>query len=92
MSVLSFPPSPDDAAGLAADRRLVLAGFIDRVLGEHANAATVSVEQFGEVLGISRGLAYQMCRENRVATVRVGKAIRVPTPALVALLLGCDPT
>lgn len=47
---------------------------------------TVTVEQAARILGISRGLAYQMAREGRIPTLRFGKRIVVPRKAIERLL------
>jgi len=47
---------------------------------------TVTVEEAGRMLGISRGLAYQMAREKRLPTIRFGKRIVVPRWAIEHLL------
>ena len=47
---------------------------------------TLSVEQTARVLGISRGLAYQMAREGKIPTLRFGKRIVVPRKAIERLL------
>jgi excisionase family DNA binding protein len=47
---------------------------------------TVTVEEAGRMLGISRGLAYQMAREGRIPTIRFGKRLVVPKWAIERLL------
>ena len=47
---------------------------------------TVTVEQAARILGISRGLAYQMAREGRIPTLQFGKRIVVPKKAIERLL------
>lgn len=47
---------------------------------------TITVEEAGRILGISRGLAYQMAREKRIPTIRFGKRIVVPKWAIDHLL------
>jgi len=47
---------------------------------------TITVEQAGRILGISRGLAYQMAREGRIPTIRFGKRLVVPKWAIEHLL------
>jgi excisionase family DNA binding protein len=77
-----------DAAQLADDRARVIAERLDRVLGKYRDRATISPEELAEVLGVSRGHGYALCREGRVQSIRVGRSVRVPVPALCALLLG----
>lgn len=47
---------------------------------------TVTVEEAGRMLGISRGLAYLMAREKRLPTIRFGKRLVVPKWAIERLL------
>ena len=47
---------------------------------------TVTVEQAGELLGISRALAYEMARTGRLPTLRFGKRIVVPKKAIETML------
>jgi excisionase family DNA binding protein len=89
MTVSPLPTA--DLAVVADDRRAVLAGVVERVLGDYAARPTISVEELSEVLAVGRSSAYELCRAGRVPTIRVGRSVRVPTPALAALLLGVDP-
>jgi excisionase family DNA binding protein len=70
----------------ADDRRAVLLTILDRALGEHATKSTIDVGQAAVVLGISRGLAYELVRRDELPAVRVGHRLRVPVPALAAVL------
>lgn len=47
---------------------------------------TVSVEEAGELLGISRRSAYRAVERGELPALRVGRLLRVPTPKLLALL------
>ena len=47
---------------------------------------TITVEQAARILGISRGLAYQMAREHRIPTLKFGKRLVVPKWAIERLL------
>jgi excisionase family DNA binding protein len=47
---------------------------------------TLSVEEAAELLGISRGLAYELVRRGELPYIRLGRRIVVPTRALEALL------
>lgn len=47
---------------------------------------TVTVEQAGRMLGISRGLAYQMAHEGKIPTLKFGKRLVVPKWAIEHLL------
>ena len=49
---------------------------------------TITGEEAGRILGISRGLAYQMAREGRIPTIRFGKRLVVPKQAIEHLLQG----
>lgn len=52
--------------------------------------ATVTVEEAGEILGISRGSAYQAAREGRLPAIRVGRRLVVPKVQLERMLDGVD--
>jgi excisionase family DNA binding protein len=47
---------------------------------------TLTVEEAGELLGISRALAYEMARTGRLPTLRFGKRIVVPKKAIETML------
>ncbi|MGB5924578.1 MAG: helix-turn-helix domain-containing protein [Dehalococcoidia bacterium] len=47
---------------------------------------TLTVEEAGELLGISRALAYEMARTGRLPTLRFGKRIVVPRKAIETML------
>jgi excisionase family DNA binding protein len=51
---------------------------------------TIRVERAGQLLGISRGTAYEAARTGQLPTLRIGKRLVVPTAALLRLL-GVDP-
>lgn len=48
--------------------------------------ATMSVEEAAEVLGISRGSAYQAVRMGEIPCIKIGKRILVPRIALDKML------
>lgn len=50
------------------------------------NRLTVTVQEAAGILGISRGLAYQMAREGKIPTIRFGKRLVVPKWAIEYLL------
>lgn len=59
--------------------------------------ATLTIEEAAELLGISRGLAYEAARRNELPGVlRVGRRILISKPALHAALgltaAGADPS
>lgn len=49
---------------------------------------TVTVEEAGEMLGISRGLAYELVRRGELPHIRLGRRIVVPMRALMAMVEG----
>lgn len=53
---------------------------------ESAARGTTSVTTAAQILGISRGLAYQGVRDGSIPAIRVGKRWLVPRAALDALL------
>ena len=48
--------------------------------------ATVSVEEAARILGISRGLAYQMVHQGKMPVLRFGRRMVVPKRAIERLL------
>ena len=53
-------------------------------------ALTLTVDQTAELLGISRGLAYEAVKDGSIPSVRLGRRILVPRDALLRML-GADP-
>ena len=51
---------------------------------------TLTVEEVAIMLGISRGLAYEMVRLDKIPAVRFGKRILVPLRSLERVLEGCE--
>lgn len=47
---------------------------------------TVTVEEAGTLLGISRGSAYEAARSGDLPTIRIGRRLMVPTAALRKML------
>jgi excisionase family DNA binding protein len=47
---------------------------------------TITVEEAGRLLGISRGSAYQAAREGTLPTIRLGRRIVVPVEGLKKML------
>ena len=47
---------------------------------------TLSVEQAGKVLGVSRGSAYDAARSGELPVIQIGRRKRVPTQKLLELL------
>jgi len=57
----------------------------EKVLGE-ADRLTLSVEEAAHLLGISRGLAYELARSGQLPVVRLGRRLLVPKVALERML------
>lgn len=55
-------------------------------LPDATSEPTVSVERAGELLGISRGSAYDAARRGELPSIRIGHRVLVPTAALLRLL------
>jgi excisionase family DNA binding protein len=47
---------------------------------------TLSVEEAGRLLGVSRGLAYEAARQGQIPTIRLGRRLLVPRARLFELL------
>ena len=56
-----------------------------KVLGE-ADRLTLSVEEAAHLLGISRGLAYELAHSGQLPVVRLGRRLLVPKVALERML------
>ncbi len=56
-----------------------------KVWGE-ADRLTLSVEEAAHLLGISRGLAYELARSGQLPVVRLGRRLLVPKVALERML------
>lgn len=52
----------------------------------HDYPATMTVEEAGELLGLSRSSAYRAAARGELPTLRFGRRLVVPTPRLLALL------
>jgi len=48
--------------------------------------ATLTVDETAAVLGVGRATVYQSIRDGAIPSLRLGRVIRVPVPALLALL------
>ncbi len=57
-------------------------------LDDLAGVATISVEEASRVIGISRSAAYEAVNRNEIASVRIGKRVRVLARPLYELLTG----
>jgi excisionase family DNA binding protein len=51
---------------------------------------TYSLREVMQLLGIGRDMAYRLVREGKIPSLGLGKRIRVPKPALDAMLSGCS--
>lgn len=49
---------------------------------------TVSVTEAGRILQVSRGTAYKAARTGAIPTIKLGRRVLVPKPALEELLRG----
>lgn len=48
--------------------------------------ATITVEQAGKLLGLSRSSAYRAAARGEIPTIRIGRRLLVPTAKLLAML------
>jgi excisionase family DNA binding protein len=62
------------------------AGVDDPRHQRHPERRTLSVEEAGRILGISRGAAYAHAKDGSIPTIRLGKRLLVPKAALDKLL------
>jgi excisionase family DNA binding protein len=53
---------------------------------QDSECRTVSIEDAGRILGISRGSAYTAAAKGDIPTIRIGKRLLVPRAALERLL------
>ena len=47
---------------------------------------TITVERAGQLLGISRGLAYDLVRRGEIPSIRLGRRVVVPVTAIDDIL------
>ncbi|WP_336488831.1 excisionase family DNA-binding protein [Methylobacterium nigriterrae] len=52
----------------------------------HTERRTITVEEAGRRLGVSRGSAYEAVRRGEIPTIRIGRLLLVPLPAFERLL------
>jgi excisionase family DNA binding protein len=64
------------------------AEIIEAALGKYNGRATLTVPEAARVLGIGRSAAYEAVRTGQLPSIRVGRRVIVPIPALAARLLG----
>jgi excisionase family DNA binding protein len=67
--------------------KAVLRGIVDDALGPLVGRATATVDEVAELYGISRGAAFDAVHAGRIPSLRVGRRILVPVPALAAALM-----
>lgn len=60
-------------------------------LAELEGRATITVDQAADVLGLGRSAAYEAARRGEIPTLRLGRKLRVPVPALLRMLGACEP-
>lgn len=53
---------------------------------EQHEPLTITVERAGQLLGISRGLAYDLVRRGEIPAVRLGRRLVVPADAIDEIL------
>ena len=51
---------------------------------------TFTIREAAKMLGVSRGLAYQLAREDKIPVIRLGKRLVVPKLALEQVLAGAS--
>ena len=61
-------------------------------IGEEPDGGSLvwTVPEAGERLGISRQSAYELVRQGRIPSIRLGRRLAVPKAALRQMLEGCD--
>lgn len=57
-----------------------------------AEPLTVTVEEAARILGISRGLAYELARRHELPVIRLGRRLVVPTARLRQMVAGAETT
>jgi len=55
-------------------------------LTKDTDRLTLSVDEAGKMLGLSRGLMYQAVRKGEVPSIRIGRRILIPRAALYRML------
>ena len=75
-------PAPTPAA---EDEHDYLTGAIER-LATRGERLVLSVAETAGLLGISRGLAYELARRGEIPTMKLGRRKVVPRAALTALI------
>ncbi len=70
----------------AADAAEVPAPTASRRAASRSDSLTLTVEEAGEQLGISRALAYEAVRRGEIPSIKIGRRILIPKAALHRLL------
>jgi len=60
-------------------------------LNHQPEPLTITVERAGQLLGISRGHAYELVRRGDIPAIRLGRRLVVPVRAIEVLLHGDTP-
>ena len=55
---------------------------------EQHQPLTITVERAGQLLGISRGLAYDLVRRGEIPAIRLGRRVVVPASVIAEMLRG----
>jgi excisionase family DNA binding protein len=58
----------------------------ERAMKLHELPPTITVEEAGRLLGISRRSAYRAAARGQIPSFKIGRRLLVPTPALLAML------
>jgi hypothetical protein len=61
-------------------------GALSAALPDPETEPVVSVERAGQVLGLSRGSAYEAVRRGEIPSLRFNRRVVVPTARLLAML------
>lgn len=70
--------------------RGALVDTLRAALGEHADRATLTVEETAELLGLGRTATYEAVRRDELPSITLGRRVLVPVPALARLLLAVE--
>ena len=56
-------------------------------LPDPATQPTITVDELGELMGVSRSTAYESVRNGEIPSIRLGRRIVIPTAAVRRMLL-----
>jgi excisionase family DNA binding protein len=65
-----------------------LSVFAVEVALREQESLVISVEEAGVLLGISRGLAYELVRQGMIPSLRLGRRLVIPRRRLIELVEG----